>query len=265
MSLAGVGYLVGRGARPEPPPQPPEVTIPRPEPAIVPDPVLGRADLIGLAASAADAFAGGPAIARSMAGRRFSIRMPFGCDGSSEKGFTTGWSYDEANKTLRVRVTPLDWSEEDWIVSALPGEEEFVVEGYWLPRPWTSSETCPAQPADADPEKAEADEDDSPADPIDASSTVGLAQFLGEDSNRSRQRRGRPLEVVANVEPEDVPANGLQLSFQGRVGNVPGGRSSTLCRTDSVDTRPSCLIAVELERISVLNPATGEEIANWRF
>jgi hypothetical protein len=265
MSLAGVGYLVGRGGQPEPLPQPPEVTKPRPTPPIVPDPVLGRADLIAIAASAADAFAGGPAIARSSAGRRFSIRMPFGCDGSSEKGFTTGWSYDEANKTLRVRVTPLDWSEEEWIASALPGEEEFVVEGYWLPRPWTSSETCPSQPSDADPEKAEAEEDEPSAESIDAESTVGLAQFLGEDSNRNRQRRGRPLEVVSNVEPEDVPAAGLQLSFQGRIATVPGGRSSTLCRADSVETRPSCLIAVELERISVLNPASGEEIANWRF
>jgi hypothetical protein len=263
ISLAGVGYLVGRGPQPAPPPQPPEVTKPTPEPAVVPDPVLGRADLIGIAASAADAFAGGPKVSGSSAGRRFSIRMPFGCDGSSEKGFTTGWSYDEASKTLRVRVTPLDWSDEDWIASALPGEEEFVVEGFWLPRPWTSSETCPVR--QAKPDGKDADSSEGPVGKVDEIATVGLAQFLGEDSNRNRQRRGRPLEVVANIEPDEIPVDGLQLVFEGRIGNVPGGRSPTLCHADSINVRPSCLVAVEFERISVLNPASGEEIANWRM
>ena len=189
--------------------------------------------------------------------------MAFGCDGSSEKGFTTGWSYDEASKTLRVRVTPLDWSDEDWIASTLPGEEEFVVEGFWLPRPWTRSETCPVRQAKPDGEVADTSE--GQPNEGDQASTVGLAQFLGEDSNRNRQRRGRPLEVVANIEPDEIPANGLQLVFEGRIGNLPGTRSSTLCRSDNANVRPACLVAVELERISVVNPASGEEIANWRL
>ena len=191
--------------------------------------------------------------------------MPFGCGGPSKGAFKTGWSYDETSKTLRVRVTPLDWSDDGRIASVLPEEGAVVVEGYWLPRPWTSSESCPSPSADARPENADRSKDDSSADPADEASTVGLAQFLDEDSNRSRQRRGRPLEVVANVELEDVPLAGLQLGFQGRIGKVPGGRSSTVCYAQNVNTRPSCMIAVELERISVLNPATGKEVANWRF
>ncbi|QIK95607.1 hypothetical protein G7076_03150 [Sphingomonas sp. HDW15A] len=161
-------------------------------------------------------------------------------------------------------MSPLDWNEKDWIASALPKEDDFVVEGYWLPRPWTSSESCPVRPADAESDDAKAGVENLP-DPIEAESTVGLAQFLGKDSNRSRQRRGRPLEVVVSMEPEEVPAGGLQLGFEGRIANVPGRRSPTLCRADSVNTRPSCLIAVEMERVSVLNPVTGQEIANWRF
>ena len=263
VSLAGVGFLVGRGSQPKSPPTPPEVTKARPAPAIVPDPVLGRPDLIGIAASAADAFAGGPAVAGSSAGRRFSIRIPFGCNGSSAEGFSTGWSYDEATKTLRVRVTPLDWSEEEWIESALPGEDELVVEGFWVPRPWTSSEACPTLQAGS--EGGAATTSEQPGALTETVSTVGLAQFHGDESNRNSQRRGRPLEVVATIEPGDVPARGLQLVLEGRTANIAGGRSTTLCHADSVSVRPTCLVAVELERISVVDPASGKEIANWRM
>lgn len=250
VALAVGGYLVGLDSRPPPaPPLPPEAVPVEPEPAIVPEAALGRSDLIGIAAAAADAFAGGPAPVESRAGRRFSIRIPFGCAGPGDREMATGWSYDEEQQTLRVRVTPVEWGEVEWVTAAIPAEATDAVEGFWLPRPWTRSERCP----------------DRPLAPAAGPSSVGVAQFFGDDSNRASQRRGRPLEVVANVEPEAVPTAGLQLLLEGRIATVPGRRTTALCHSRSASERPTCLVAAEFDRISVVNPATREEIANWRL
>lgn len=248
------GYFFGRDSVVVPPPPAPPETVtptPTPRPAVVPDALLQRADLIGLAAAAADELAGGPAAPRdSLAGRRFIIRIPFGCAGSEAADAPFGWSYDGDSETLRIRVTPADWTGQSWVSDRLPEDEGDAVEGFWLPRPWTRSERCPTS---------------REAVPADRPSSVGIAQFFGSDSSRVSQRRGRPLEFATNLAPEDAPLQGLHLILEGRIARVPGSRSSALCHAPGAYDRPTCLVAAEFDRVAVENPVTQAEIANWRM
>lgn len=253
VALAVGGYLVGLDSRPPPAPPPgqsqPETPPEQPRDPAATQAVLGRADIIGIAAAAADSFAGGRAGMGSLAGRRFAVRIPFGCSGPAGEETATGWRYDEAQQSLRVTIAPAEWSEAEWVTGAIPEGSADAIEGFWIPRPWTRSEQCAGNTGEA----------------ANWASTVGVAQFFGTDSDRASQRRGRPLEVVAKVEPEAVPAKGLQLVIEGRLADVPGGQSSVLCHAASASQRPTCLVAATFERVSVVDPASGAELANWRL
>lgn len=254
VALAGLGYIAGRDSVEVPPTPPPAVPAPvqRPEPAAAPDILLQRADLIRLAAAAADAAAGGPAVSENMAGRRFVIRLPFGCSGPSEDADAPfGWSYDAEEQTLRVRVTPQQWIEVPWVAERLEDRKVESVEGFWMPRPWTSSEACPAGQA---------------AVPGERSSSLGIAHFFGAESSRVGQRRGRSLELVERVAAEQLrPGAGFHLLLEGRIAAVPGSEETVLCHTTAAYDRPACLIAAEFDRVAIENPATQRVLAQWQL
>jgi len=271
ISAAVGGYLVGLDSRPVPAPQPQKPAfVPAPETETAQEAVLNRAGVIRIAEAEADRFGGGVTAPGSLAGRRFQIGIPFGCGGSSAADEPTGWTYDADSETLRIRVTPAKWTDAGWLSAEVAEGAVDAVEGFWLPRPWTSSEQCAghevkaetpmAKPVMAEPSAARP----ATANPDD-SSTIALAHFFGSDSKRSDQRRGRPFEIVSKVEAEAVPTRGLQLLIEGRIANVPGGRSNALCHASSASLRPTCLVAVEFDRIAVVNPATQTELANWRL
>lgn len=258
IALAGGGYLVGRGERAAPPPVVSPVVRHAPaKPVEAPAPIiprqLGRADLIRIVAAAADAFADGraiPAVDRQI-GRRFAIRIPFGCGGpSKEKLDPLGWRYDPDTETLRLRATPQKFAEESWVKERLQGTEIESVEGFWLPRPWTSSETCP---------KAA---DSTPADP---SHTLGIAQFFDPDSPRSGQRGDRAFETVKKLEQASLTAGaGFRLLLEGRIAALPAG-GAVLCHSEAAYQRPTCLLAAKFDRIAIENPADGELLAEWQY
>lgn len=276
IALAVGGYLVGLDSRPVPAPRPQEpASSPAVPPAAAQDAVLNRTALIRIVEAEADRFGGGVNARTSFTGRRFLVRIPFGCGGPGDGKARTGWSYDEDSETLRLRLTPDEWTDEGWLSQTVAAGAIEVIEGFWLPRPWTSSEQCPAKPVAVDAAKTEPGTSELPeaksteagAAPVspERNSSVALAQFFGSDSKRSDQRRGRPFEVVSKVTPEAVPARGLQLTIEGRIANIPGGVSNVLCHAPNPNIRPTCLVAVEFDRIAVSNPATQTELANWRL
>ena len=254
VALVAGGYLVGRDTVDVPPPPAPEAPapVPQPRPAALGDILLHRGDLIRLATAAADAAAGGPAVGDHLAGRRFAVRLPFGCAGMTEDAeMPFGWSYDAEEQTLRVRITPQQWIEVPWVAERLKGREVESVEGFWMPRPWTSSEACPPQ---------------APAIPGERSSWLGIAHFFGTESSRVGQRRGKALELVERVPPEQLPSgSGFQLLLEGRIARVPGGQDTVLCHAAGAYDRPTCLIAAEFVRVAVENPATLETLAEWQL
>lgn len=243
----------------EPPPPPPAAQAPQPikietPPLPVPSPPLSRADLIALSARAASAYATGappPAQDAGLSGRRFIVRIAFGCEGPRDEDAAPPaayWEQDPARGTIALRAHPQIWTTTAW-VRELAGSAQFdAVEGFWLPRPWITSEDCPAQAA-AGGEK-----------------TLGLAMFFAPNSSRVLQRGARAYEFVGKAPDGGAPVapKGFRLILAGRIAGFEGGEPAR-CHAAGPDQRPACLIAVDFDQVAFEDPATGETLAEWRM
>lgn len=219
---------------------------------------LGRGDLIAAFARAGDASAAGqplPDANRQLVGRTFNLKLPFGCNGEAgkERPVWAGWTFDSKGRALKVFAAPERWTDADWvkpIAGDLPHE---AVEGFWIERPWTSSEDCPAGIASST-DLAASDE----------RQTMGIAQFFAPDSPRTFQRGSRPYSHTIRVrDPAEIKGRAFRLALSGRVTGFPDGQPIRCVQT-SPDRRPVCLIAVELARVSFEDPRDGSVLAEWR-
>jgi len=253
------GYVVGRSTAAAPPPPRPAANTPAetPTPRLpVLTPPLGRIDLLAAASAAADAYAAGRAGTpenAELVGRRFEVRIPFGCYGASpEGGAALRWDYDPAAEALRVSAAPEVWTDVPW-VRALAGEQTEAVEGFWLPRPWSNAEACPPSEARmAAPPILPAPRE-----------TVGLAQFFDTSGSRVPRRDGSPYRTVEKVRLEALRATeGFRLVLSGRIGALPNGQPVG-CQSPTAEIRPVCLVAVEWDRVAIENPLSGELLAEW--
>ncbi len=261
------GFALGRnsaGTLAAPPAAPPPAPAAPPEPiAVLPadQPPLARAGLIAAAARAADAFAAGqklPTELTELAGRDFDVRLPFNCPGGPPAG-SSGLSaeYDNTAEALRVRAEPVSWSPEEWLARAAGGGEAAgkvdAIEGFWIARPWTSSEACP--PATPAPPAGQ-------AEPAEAERTLGIAQIFTTESSRVGRRDGEAYQAVEPVTAGALDVSlGLQLRLRGKLARAPGG-APILCRAAS-GMRPACLVIVALDQVAIENPATGATLATW--
>lgn len=256
-SLCAVAVFAGCSPKPKDEPVPeapaaiPALTLPA-APLIV-----ERAQLLTVVGQSASAFATGlpaPPAAARLAGQRFSIRMPFGCLGPDEAGAAT-YAYDADKGSLKLTARPEVWTDNAAIrdLVATPGTE--TIEGFWIPRPWITTDACPAlrpQPI------VEGDGKPAPA-PAPAAPTVGLVATFEAGDSRLLQRGDRPYEVVRKaVAP---PTEAMRLVLEGRIGDGPGG--PVVCRSDNPDRPPICLVRVELDRVAI-EGASGELFGEWR-
>ena len=261
--VGGAGFLLGRVTTERapvvtPPSAVAPVAEPEPEPAL--SGIFGRADLIALAAAAADAAAagrdGGPKIARAD-GRRFEMRLPFGCNGQAAENSDAAmrWRYDAKAGALRISVDPVVWTAQDWWpADAANGVE--AVEGFWIARPWTSNEACPAggdRPAAAGPEPVTL-----------PGQTLALGQVFLTEGARGGRRDGKPYEAVVRIQESELKAEeGFRLRISGRIVRM-GGIGPVRCRQPAgPEQRPICLVSVVMDEVAVENPATGETLATW--
>jgi hypothetical protein len=233
---------------PEPAPKPPAVPV-----LPVPPPALGRAELLRAVAEAADASAAGreyPQGARQLEGRRFALRLPFGCGGPSASAEPRlGYELDARRGTLRLAARPEVWTDAGWARALVGGGDVESIEGFWLSRPWTSSEACPPLPAVAA----------APPTP----ETVGLAQTFAEGGSRLLRRGDRPYEATVKLEEGQPPAaGGFRLALEGRIVAGADGRT-VACLSGHPDQRPVCLVRVELDRVAFEDPA-GATLAEWK-
>jgi len=213
----------------------------------------GRADLIRLAAAAADASSGGPAVEEMLEGKRFAIRIPFGCgtvDSEEKRAFNARFAADD--RTLRLSVQPKDWTVIAWVAAELERREADRAESFWVPRPWTRSETCPTDQGD-------------PANPANPASSLGIAQIFDSDSSRVGQRRGRPFEATVQLDEHADLGKGLRLVLEGRVARWTMGRETVLCRAAKAYERPLCLVGAKLDTIAVENASNEQRLADWQF
>jgi len=255
-ALVGAGFLVGRTTLPDPPapiaaPQPP--VSPPPPPLIETPGVLGRADLIALGNRVADGLTTGDAasLPGEAVGRRVELILPFGCDGpaQSDSRAPLRWHYDAERQRLQVHVSPVRWDLDEWDIEghAAPAR----LEGYWISRPWSSGERCPRGSAQS------AGSIDQPATL--PGQTLAVAQLI-----EGEEREAREFDIVKRVPPESfAPNEGFRLRLTGRLGQLPGGKSTRCVQPAGTEQRPICLIRLELDEVRIENTASGEVLGSW--
>jgi len=262
-------------AQPAPPPQ-------RVPAVPTPLPPLTRADLIDAAARAADAYARrlpAPPENVALVGRRFTLRLPFGCagPGSGDDPRWGQWSYDSERQILRASVRPQVWTQAEF-VRAIAGPVEFeTAEGFWLSRPWIRVAECPANASPAagatpaakaageaaDPERVSAGAEAAAPARGAVPETLALVEFFAPGAPRAAQRNGRPYDLVVNIAPEEIDlSRGLRLVVEGRLAPLPGGQPIA-CRADTVDEPPLCLISGEVARIAITDASGQQVLAEW--
>lgn len=264
--LVAAAILAWALLRPAPPPKTVEPAAPAPAPvtpapaAKAPEtpPPLSRAELIEAARAAADAYAAGepaPEAKDPLVGRAFALRLPFGCRGPGARGGAAQVYYEIDSKSRAVRLVaqPGSWTQSPQIQSLPEGDRPENAEGFWIPRPWTSTDTCPP-PRDEAPAA-------SPTPP--AEHTVGLARLFGPGDSRLGQRGGRPYQRVIKPPADQplAPADGFRLRLEGRVVGFANGRAAR-CWSETPDHRPVCLIAVTFDRVA-FETADGSTISDW--
>lgn len=282
--LGGGGFLLGRATTPSAERSvegdATQAALPLPAPTWAGP--LSRPDLISLASLAADTTAAGMApddeLVRSE-GRRFEIRLPFGCDGPAAPDAAAGWSFDEANRALRVFIAPVRWSADNWLPPAAEVGAIEAIEGFWIERPWTSSEACPKRPPapdagqepgedrDADRARPDAgnDEASGPAARLSTPppSTFAIGQVHTSESSRSGRREGDAYRAVVRVAPDELDTSqGFRLRISGRLAGA-AGPAPVICRQADPAQRPVCLLTAAIDEIAIENPATGETLATW--
>lgn len=240
----------------------PPVTAPAPKPApeSASSGVLDRTDLIALAAAAADAAAAGRDPGSEIAqadGRRFELRLPFGCTGPAGENDAAPmrWSYDSKATALKIFVDPLAWTAQDWWPADVANRVE-AIEGFWVARPWTSSEACPEggeRPAAAGTEPV-----------MLPGQTLALGQIFFADGGRSGRRNGKPYEAVVRVAEDRLDASGgFRVRISGRIVRA-GGVGPVLCRQPAgPEQRPICLVSVVMDEVAVENPVSDATLATW--
>lgn len=263
IAVGGAGFLLGRSTSERPPAAvapPVALPVPKPAPEPVGSGVLGRADLIALVAAAADAAAAGrdpgPEIAQAD-GRRFELRLPFGCSGpAGEDGAgAMGWRYDSKAQALRIQVDPNIWTAQDWWpADAASGIE--AIEGFWVERSWTSSEACPEGG-----ERTAA----AGSEPVTLpGQTLALGQIFLAESGRGGRRDGKPYETVVPVAEDQLDTSrGFRLRISGRVARA-GNVGLVRCRQPAgPEQRPICLVSVVMDEVAVENSASDAVLATW--
>lgn len=226
------------------------------------NPALDRSELLAAVARAASAYAAGADAAASspLAGRQFDIRLAFGCEGaeaSPADGAGDGlarWSWGPEGETIRLSLTPGDWTRSALIAGS--GQDRWeAVEGFWVARPWMTPDGCPSVRADP-----------LASGPAAASpQSVGLAAVFETGGSRLGRRNGRAYAHAirqAGAAPLVALDAGYRLRLQGRIASFPDGRA-VRCRAANPNQRPVCVAAVQLDRVAFETP-TGETLSEWR-
>ncbi len=238
----------------------------RPAPKTLPTavPVLARGDLISAAGRAASDYVGGAERPSPdpLVGRTFSIKIAFGCSGpasgspeTSEAPGLASWSWGSEEKAIELRMAPGDWAGSALIAGSADAPDWEAVEGFWIPRPWLLSESCPT--VRGDPLQT--------ANAGAAPQTLGLAAVFETGGSRIGRRNGRAYTFTIRPDgdtPVQAPAQGYRLVLAGRVASFPDGRAIR-CRATGPDQRPVCVVATNLDRVA-FEGADGKMLSEWR-
>lgn len=248
---------------PAPAPVPPQqqAAAPPPAPAAVPQPLppLGRRDLIEAARASGAVLAAVGDMAppnKDLVGRAFTIRIPFGCNGLRIGAAPSqlSLSYDADNQSMTLTAQPNVWTQLP-MVRTLPDLAGIdAVEGFWLSRPWSYSESCPPR-LDYAPLA-------TPTPPT--AQTLGLARFFGTGESRVLQHGDHPFTFTRKLPDGDLSAlnHGYVLVLAGRLGRYQDGRVLH-CWMEGPDHHPLCLFSVIFDHVAFEDASSGDTLAQW--
>ena len=250
--------------RPEPIDAEPVAVDPAPTPIISVPTTLTRAALLAATSRAAATYAAGERIEGEdpLVGRRFALRVPFGCNGPQPTAAESAgdglarWSWGPENRTIQLTLTPGDWLNTALISGAADGSDWEAVEGFWIPRPWLTAGECST--VQADPLQS--------GDGAPSPQTVGLAAVFTEEDSRVGRRNGRAYAFTIRPTgdtPLTAPVGGYRLLLEGRLASFPDGRAIR-CRASSPDQRPVCIAAIRLDRVAFTNADSSVLLSEWR-
>lgn len=197
---------------------------------------------------------------RALEGKRFEVRLRFGCEAERLEGESYAVRFDEQRRTLRLTAAP-DLTAAEPLTARIAGEEVATVEGFWLRRPWLLKADCPAPPPQPEGDQPPTPGSEVPDPPVYA--RIGIAQFFREGDARVFQRRQRPYESTTTMaEGESPSAEGYNLVLSGRLRRLPNRRIIS-CAAASPDRPPDCIISVVFDRVWLERPDSREMIAEW--
>jgi hypothetical protein len=180
---------------------------------------------------------------RRLKGRRFELRMRFGCPGTADA--RRSWTYDQAAGALRVKVVPDELAAISLANEATDAGDSSRPRGFLIANPTRLSAGCPA--------KAYAAIADTTAlrfaiAPLPAASATRAAGLL--DS----------YEIVKKIAADAAPAQGLDLVIRGRLDSA-GNEPVVQCAPSGGAVE--CRSTATIDTISILDPSADRLIAEW--
>lgn len=233
---------------------------------------MDRAGLLAAVAKAQSAAALGQddgTEQRRLDGRRFEVRIRFGCPMRTQRdGQPFTLRFSDEDRMLRVRAAP-DLTLADPVVAELAGKAIEAVEGFWIPRPWLLADGCPVgrpppiQPTGPKNEAApeEIGTRDAPEGRTDL--RVGIAQFFTAADARTARRDSRAYEATKELGENERPSpQGYNFILSGRLRQLSAGRVIP-CRVVSPDLPPECVVSAVFDRVWVAAPGSKDVLAEW--
>lgn len=236
----------------------------QPAPLPVAEPPLNREALLLAAMRAASAYAAGSGdsnVQRGLDGKRFEMRVRFGCPDEEPKGDAAYQAtYDPVERRLTLSAAP-DVRRDDPSLVGISDDQVEALEGFWVRRPWLLTAACPVPPITTGGDEPPAEPDAKASEQL--GSRIAIAQFFTAADPRTRRRDERPYRYTARLtEGEQPSAAGYDMVVSGRLRRLPNGRVVT-CSAPAVDVAPTCIISVIVDHVSMSRVDTGAILAEW--
>lgn len=233
----------------------------------VADAPLMRADLllaVVQVGSAAASDRDDAAAQGQLDGKRFELRLRFGCPGTAIADAPRTAKFDPQGRTVKMSFpTEIDLGSP--IFANLVEQDIEAVEGFWIRRPWLLEPACPAAVAEPPLTAASSSEPaPSPSPPAEPAQQprIGIAQFFTQSAARTHRREQRAYQATEGLLTGESPSRtGYNLVIEGRLLASPTGKVITCI--PATDRAPTCVISARFDQVSVERADTGKMVAEW--